>query len=75
VAGQGGLSGGDLRRAGAERHQTRPSESDASYQLEHAAPVQQTWQIVVEAAMMVLQVFFSMVDPHHDQLFPGSEGA
>ena len=58
-----------------ERDQTGPSESDASYQLEHAAPVQQTWQIVVEAAIMVLQVFFSVVDPHHDQLFPGSEGA
>src|SRR6476620_3245904 len=75
VAGLGGLSGVAIRRAGLERDQAGPSKAGASYQLEHAAPVQQTWQIVVEAAIMVLQVFFSVVAQHHDQLFRGSEGA
>ncbi|HEX7210266.1 MAG TPA: hypothetical protein VF241_05055 [Propionibacteriaceae bacterium] len=75
VAGLRGLSGVAIRRAGPKRDHAGPGKAGASYQLEQAAPVQQTWQIVVEAAIMVLQVFFSVVDPHHDQLFPGSEGA
>ena len=50
------LSGLAFRRAGPERDQTVTGKSDAGYQLEHAAPVQQPWQIVVEAAIMVLQV-------------------
>jgi hypothetical protein len=56
--------------AGPERDQAGSGEPGASNQLEHAPSVQQTGQVVVEAAIMVLQVLFSVVDAHHDQLFP-----
>jgi hypothetical protein len=29
--------------------------------------VQQPWQVVVQATIMVLEIGFAMVDTHHDQ--------
>jgi hypothetical protein len=37
--------------------------------------VQQPWQVVVEATIMVFQIGLTVVDTHRDQLFPRSEFA
>src|SRR5215211_7871965 len=47
--------------------QTGAREPNAGNQLEHASPVQQPWQVVVQATIMVLEIGLAMVDTHHDQ--------
>jgi hypothetical protein len=37
--------------------------------------VQQSWEVVVKATIMVLKIGLAVVDTHHDQLFPQSEVA
>jgi hypothetical protein len=37
--------------------------------------MQQPWEVIVEATIMVLKIGLAVVDKHHDQLFPQSEVA
>jgi hypothetical protein len=52
---------------GPKRDQTGAREPNTGNQLEHASPVQQPWQVVVQATIMVLEIRFVVVDAHHDQ--------
>ena len=45
-----------VARARPERDQTGACEPNAGNQLEHAAPVQEPWEVVVEATIMVLEI-------------------
>jgi len=37
--------------------------------------VQQPGQVVIQSTIMVFQILLTVIDPHHDQLFPRSEFA